>query len=64
MTTQWHIHERVRTAIAYKIGAAKPDEAIRMIEKMKSDQPARWQAEAFAWLAVTLAPHDRRGPLL
>ncbi len=59
MTGRWHVHERVRSAIAYKIGAAKPDEAIRIIEDMKSEDARRWQAEAFAWLAVTLAPHNR-----
>jgi RNA polymerase sigma factor (sigma-70 family) len=53
------IHERVKTAIAYKIGADRPDEAIRIIESLKRDNASRWQAEAFGWLAVALAPRDR-----
>ena len=53
------VHERVKTAIAYKIGADRPDEAIRIIESIKRDNAGRWQAEAFGWLAVALAPRDR-----
>ena len=53
------IHERVKTAIAYKIGADRPDEAIKIIESIKRDNAGRWQAEAFGWLAVALAPRDR-----
>ena len=53
-------HELARTAIAYKIGADRPDEAIKIIEGMKRNQwAANWQAEAFGWLAVALAPRDR-----
>jgi RNA polymerase sigma factor (sigma-70 family) len=51
--------EEVKTEIAYKIGAERPDEAIRIIEGMKRDPSTRWQAEAFGWLAVALAPRDR-----
>ena len=46
------IYQRVKTAIAYKIGADRPDEAIRIIESIKRDNADRWQAEAFGWLAV------------
>ena len=53
-------HEMARTAIAYRIGPDHPDEAIRIIEGMKRDPwPTSWQAEAFGWLAVALAPRDR-----
>jgi len=49
-----------KTEIAYKIGADRPDEAIKIIEGMKRDQGiAQWQAGAFGWLAVALAPRDR-----
>ena len=48
-----------RTAIAYKIGRDRPDEAIKIIEDMKRDPAAIWQAEAYGWLAVALAPRDR-----
>ena len=54
-------HELARTEIAYKIGADRPDEAIKIIEGMKREPrwAARWQAEAFGWLAVALSPRDR-----
>ena len=52
-------HERVKTAIAYKIGADRPDEAITIIEGITRGHAGRWQAEAFGWLAVALAPRDR-----
>jgi hypothetical protein len=52
-------HEMARTAIAYQIGRDRPDEAIKIIEDMKRDPATIWQAEAFGWLAVALAPRDR-----
>jgi hypothetical protein len=52
-------HEMARTAIAYQIGRDHPDEAIKIIEDMKRDPASIWQAEAFGWLAVALAPRDR-----
>jgi hypothetical protein len=52
--------ERARTAIAYRIGRDRPDEAIRIIEGIKRDRwEHEWQAGAFGWLAVALAPRDR-----
>ena len=55
-------HELARTAIAYQIGRDRPDEAIKIIEDMKRDPATIWQAKAYGWLAVALAPRDRRGP--
>jgi RNA polymerase sigma factor (sigma-70 family) len=52
-------HEMARTAIAYQIGRDRPDDAIKVIEGIKRDPPTIWQAEAFGWLAVALAPRDR-----
>jgi protocatechuate 3,4-dioxygenase beta subunit len=52
-------HETARTAIAYQIGRDRPDEAIKIIEDMKRDPATIWQAEAYGWLAVALAPRDR-----
>jgi RNA polymerase sigma factor (sigma-70 family) len=52
-------HEFARSEIAYKIGANQPDEAIKIIEDMKRDPATIWQAEAFGWLAVALAPRDK-----
>jgi RNA polymerase sigma factor (sigma-70 family) len=60
-------HERTRTAIAYAIGADRPDEAIKIIEGINRRQwAAQWQAEAFGWLAVALASRDpqRAGALI
>ncbi len=53
-------HEMARTAIAYQIGRDRPDEAIKIIEGMTRDFSPIWQAEAFGWLAVALAPRDRQ----
>jgi hypothetical protein len=53
-------HEMARTAIAYRIGRDHPDEAIRIIEGIRRNRWDReWQAGAFGWLAVALAPRDR-----
>jgi RNA polymerase sigma factor (sigma-70 family) len=54
-------YELAKTEIAFKIGADRPDEAIKIIEGMKRDprRDAQWQAAAFGWLAVSLAPRDR-----
>jgi hypothetical protein len=52
-------HETARTVIAYQIGRDRPDEAIKIIEDMKRDPATIWQAEAYGWLAVALAPRDR-----
>ena len=53
-------HEMARTAIAYRIGRDRPDEAIRIIEGIRRDRwDHEWQAGAFGWLAVALAPRDR-----
>ncbi len=51
--------ELVKTPVAYRIGADRPDEAIRIIEGIRRDGAGRWQAEAFGWLAAALAPRDR-----
>ena len=52
-------HEIARTAIAYQIGRDRPDEAIKIIKDMKPDPATIWQAEAFGWLAVALAPREQ-----
>ena len=53
------VQQRVKTAIAYMIAAMRPDEAIKIVEGIDHDDSGRWRAEAFGWLAVALAPHDR-----
>ena len=53
-------HELARTEIAYKIGADRPDTAIKIIEGINRNRwAAQYQAAAFGWLAVALAPRDR-----
>lgn len=50
-----------KTEIAYKIGADRPDEAIKIIDGMKGDRwSSEYQSAAFGWLAVALAPRDRQ----
>ncbi len=55
-------HERARTAVAYQIGRDRPDEAIAFIQGMKRPHLSStiFQAEAFGWLAVALAPRDKQ----
>ena len=59
MSGETPVPERVKTAIAFRIGADQPDEAIRIIEGMKRENPGRWRAEAVGWLAVALEPRDK-----
>ncbi len=61
MNGETRVAERVKTAIAYRIGAERPDEAVRIIEDMKREHSARWQAEALAWLAVASSRATRHG---
>ena len=51
--------DRTKTEIASRIGADRPDEAIRIIEGMNSFAADYMRAEAFAWLAIAVAPRDR-----
>jgi hypothetical protein len=51
--------ELVKTEIAYKIGAARPDEALQILEGMKGHAADKMRAEALGWLAVAMAPRDR-----
>ncbi len=59
MTGPTPVQQRVKTAIAYKIAATRPAEAIKIVEGIDHDDSGRWRAEAFAWLAVAMAPRDR-----
>ncbi len=51
--------DQAKTEMACRIGADRPDEAIRIIEGMKSFAADYMMAEAFAWLAIAVAPRDR-----
>ena len=51
--------DQTRTEVAVRIGADRTDEAIRIIEGMKSFAADYMRAEAFAWLAIAVAPRDR-----
>ncbi len=59
MSDETPVPERVKTAIAFRIGADEPDEAIKIIEGMKRENPGRWKAEALGWLAVALEPREK-----
>jgi hypothetical protein len=48
---------RVRMQIAYRLAATDPVAAIRTVESIKED--AKTKAEAFAWVAVAVAPKDK-----
>ncbi len=51
--------DRAKLEIAVRIGADRPDEAIRIIEGMNSHMADQMRAEAFVWLAIAVAPRDR-----
>ncbi len=51
--------DRAKTEIVSRIGAERADEAIRIIEGMKSFVANRMRAEGYAWLAIAVAPRDR-----
>ena len=48
--------DQTRTEVAFRIGADRTDEAIRIIEGMKSFAADYMSAEAYAWLAIAVAP--------
>jgi hypothetical protein len=49
-----------KVAIIYSLGRAdRSDEAARAIREMKGYWSAKYQVDAYAWLAVAVAPHDR-----
>jgi hypothetical protein len=52
-------HERAKIEIACKIGADRPDEAIKIIESMRTPITNDWKTEALGWLAVSVAKRDR-----
>jgi protocatechuate 3,4-dioxygenase beta subunit len=49
---------RVRMQIAYRLGATDPAAAVRIVDSIQGD--AKTQAEAFAWVAVAVAPRDEK----
>jgi hypothetical protein len=49
----------VKTEIARRIAAEHPDRAVRIVEGMRCYAADKVRAEAFAWLAVAVAPRDR-----
>jgi hypothetical protein len=53
--------QSVKVAIAYALGlAGRTDEALQVIEGMKGHYAAeKFQSEAYAWLAVAVAPRDK-----
>jgi protocatechuate 3,4-dioxygenase beta subunit len=59
MSQRSTLPDLVKTGIANRIGSQDPDRAVRIVEGMKSYAADKMRAEAFAWLAVAVAPHDR-----
>ena len=53
--------QSVKVAIVYGLGVSgRADEAMKVIEGMKSHYAApKYQSEAYAWLAVAVAPRDK-----
>ncbi len=51
--------EFIRTEVAYRIGADRPDEAVKVLEGMKGHAAVKMRAEASGWLARAVATRDR-----
>ena len=52
--------QTLKTEIAYAIAPTRPDQAIKIVEGMIAGYVAeKYQAEAFGWLAVAIAPKDK-----
>jgi hypothetical protein len=51
--------EFIKTEVAYRIGADRPDEAVKVLEGMKGHAHVKMRAEALGWLARVVAPRDR-----
>lgn len=51
---------QTRMKIAYRIAAARPDDALRVVEAMAGHGAEKVRAEALSWLAVQIAPSDKR----
>jgi RNA polymerase sigma factor (sigma-70 family) len=49
----------IRMAIAHRLASTRPAKAISIVEGMDSYAAPKMKAEAFGWLAVALAPHDK-----
>ncbi len=50
----------VRLSIAYRLAASQPAKAIQVVEGMDSFAALMMKAEAFGWLAVAVAPTDKK----
>jgi hypothetical protein len=44
--------------VVYRCGAQRPDEALKIIERMNDDQSLSYKAEALGWLAVSSSRHQ------
>jgi len=51
---------QTRMKIAYRVAAARPDDALRVVEAMEGYGAEKFRAEALGLLAVQIAPSDRR----
>ena len=53
---------RVRMQIAYRLGATDPAAAVRIVDSIQEDdrESAKIKAEAFSWVAVAVAPKDKK----
>lgn len=48
-----------RLDMAYQLAATRPDDALRVVEEMDSYAASKMQTEAYGWMAVAIAPHDK-----
>ncbi|MGH7138209.1 MAG: carboxypeptidase regulatory-like domain-containing protein, partial [Pirellulales bacterium] len=50
---------QTRMKIAYRIAAARPQEALRIVDAMEGHSAGKTRAEALSWIAVQTAPRDQ-----
>ena len=48
-----------RLDMAYRLAATRPDDAIRVVDEMDSYAASKMQTEAYGWVAVRIAPHNK-----
>jgi len=60
LETRSTLPDNTRLKIAYQLAANRPQDALRVVESMNTFGAQKIQAEAYGWLAVAIAPRDRK----
>jgi protocatechuate 3,4-dioxygenase beta subunit len=60
LETNSTLPDNARLQIAYELAPTRADDALRVVELMNSHGATKTKAEAYGWVAVAVAPRDRR----